>query len=146
MKGWFPVNQKQLKTHWNRMKARLAAEEDVRRGLTCGASQMRKGTATVNLGGILIIHNEKGLVGRPDSRITTKEDVASFENEMRETVDWLTSTDAVREFMDKVGAYPCTVEYKHYGRKVRDLYGRWHDMGTSCYDCYMRFNYPPVIE
>jgi len=138
--------QKEIKKLWNQMKKRLAEEEGFSYGLTCGAAQMRKGTATVNMGGMLIIHNKKGLSGRPGSHITTKEEIANFEQSMRDLADWLTNTDAVSNFIREVGCAPCTIEFKQYGRKQRDWYGRWHDSGVSCYDCYMRFHYPPAAE
>ena len=140
------MTQKEIKKLWNQMKKRLAEEESFHYGLTCGANQMKKGTATVLIGGMRIIHNEKGLKSVPDSHITTSEEISDFKKRMQDLADWLTNTGAVVDFIREVGGYTCTVEYKEYGRRVRDWYGRTHDTGASVLDCYMRFHYPPATE
>jgi hypothetical protein len=140
------MTQKEIKKLWNQMKKRLAEEEDIRYGLTCGAAQMRKGTATINIGGMLIIHNKKGLEGRPDKHITTADEIAGYKHDMQDLADWLANTDAVADFIREVGGTTCTVEFKNSGRRVRDWYGRWHDTGVSFSECYMRFHYPPAAE
>ena len=140
------MTQKEIKKLWNQMKKRLADEESFHDGFTCGANQMRKGTATVNLGYMLIIHNKKGLKDRPGSHITTDEEIADFKKDMQDLADWLANTDAVVDFIREVDGYTCTVEFKEYGRRIRDLYGRMRDTGISTCECYMRFHYPPATE
>lgn len=140
------MTQKEIKRLWNQMKKRLAAEEGLQYGFTCGAAQMRKGTATADVGRLFIIHNETGLKGRPDDHITTADEIAGFEHDMRDRADWLANTDAVVDFVREVGGTNCTVEFKSHGRGQRDLRGKWHDFGTSLYQCYLRFHYPPAAE
>lgn len=140
------MTQKEIKKLWNQMKKRLAEEESFTYGLTCGANQMKKGTATALIGGMLIIHNKKGLKGRPDSHITTDEEIAEFKKDMQDLADWLANTDAVVDFIREVGGYTCTVEFKEYGRRIRDWYGKMRDTGVSVCDAYMRFHFPPATE
>lgn len=140
------MTQKEIKKLWNQMKKRLADEESFHYGFTCGANQMRKGTATVNLGHMVIIHNKKGLESRPDRHATTKGEIDDFTQDMQDLADWLANTLPVCDFIREVGGTTCTVEFRNSGRKTRDLYGRWHDTGTSLYECYMRFHYPPATE